>query len=47
MDYATLFGDAATTFTTNLGVIAPVAIGVGIAVLAVRRGWRWFKGLSQ
>lgn len=47
MDYSTLFSGAATELTTALPVVAVAAVAVGGTVLAVRRGWGWFRGLSK
>jgi hypothetical protein len=47
MDYTTLFDGAADELTTALPIVAVAAVAVGGTVLAVKRGWRWFRGLSN
>lgn len=43
IDYAT----TATTLQTELGVAITAAVGVGVAILTARMGWKFFKGFTK
>lgn len=36
--------DAASGLQDNVLPIAAAGLGVGVVVLSVRKGWKWFKG---
>ena len=43
----TVFGSVAENMTAAVEAVAPIALGVGAAVLVITLGWKLFKKLTK
>lgn len=47
MDWATLFGGLESDATAAIGAITPYALGIAGTLIALRVGYRVFKGFAK